>query len=118
MITGPDLARLKIIRTIFHDVPNRPKRVETKPILADLETTIDANKASILNDRITQVLGSKHAYSMQFSTSPATKVPADVRAFTSKDRTSEEFVAMSRELANQLFAQHTGATSSGLLCVM
>jgi hypothetical protein len=55
---------------------------------------------------------------MQFSTSPATKVPDDVRAFTSKEHTSEEFVAMSRELANYLFAQHTGATSPGLLCVM
>jgi 37-kD nucleoid-associated bacterial protein len=118
MITAADLARLKIKRTIFHDVPNRPKILETKVILADLETKIDVGKAKILYDRITQVLGSKHAYAMHFSPAPATKVPDEVRAFTSKDRTTEEFIAMSRELANCLFAQHTGATSPGLLCVM
>ncbi len=118
MITAADLARLKIKRTIFHDVPNRPKILETKVILADLETKIDVGKAKILYDRITQVLGSKHAYTMHFSPAPATKVPDEVRAFTSKDRTTEEFISMSRELANYLFAQHTGATSPGLLCVM
>src|ERR1035438_768405 len=118
MLTGDDLAKLKIKRTIFHDVPNRPKMLETKVVLADLETKVDGGKAKILYDRITQVLGSKHAYSMRFSASPATKVPDEVRAFTSKEHTSEQFVAMSRELANYLFAQHTGATSPGLLCVM
>jgi len=55
---------------------------------------------------------------MRFSAAPATKVPAEVRAFTNKEHTSVEFIAMSRELANYLFAQHTGATSSGLLSVM
>jgi hypothetical protein len=118
MITAADLARLKINRIIFHDVPNRPKILETKVILADLETKIDIGKAKILYDRITQVLGSKHAYTMHFSPTPATKVPDEVRKYTSKGHTSEEFVAMSRELANYLFAQHTGATSPGLLCVM
>lgn len=118
MVIAADLARLKIHRAIFHDVPQRPKNVELKVILADLETKIDASKAKILNDRITQVLGSKHAYTMTFSPAPATKVPDEVRNYTRKDRTSEEFVTMSRELANFLFAQHNGATSPGLLCVM
>jgi hypothetical protein len=118
MLTGDDLAKLKIKRAIFHDVPNRPKIIETKVVLADLETKIDASKAKILYDRITQVLGSKQAYSMQFSAAPATKVPDEVRAFTRNEHTSEQFVAMSRELAQYLFAQHTGATSPGLLCVM
>jgi hypothetical protein len=115
MLTAADLARLRIRRTVFHDVPNRPKAIETQPVLADLETNIDGGKAKILYDRITQVLGSKHAYGMRFSAAPATKVPAEVRIFTSKEHTSEEFVAMSQELANYLFAQHTGATSPGLL---
>ena len=118
MITSADLARLKIKRAIFHDVPNRPRGIETKPMLADLETNVSGGKAKILYDRITQVLGSKHAYAMRFSATPATRVPAEVRSFTSAVRSSEEFVATSRELANQLHAQHTGATSSGLLCVM
>src|SRR5229473_7537601 len=82
MITAADLARLKIKRTVFHDVPNRPKVIETTPVLADLETKIEGGKTKILYDRITQVLGSKHAYGMHFSAMPATNVPAEVRAFT------------------------------------
>ena len=118
MIKADDLARLKIKRAIFHDVPSRPKAEGGEPILADLETKISGDKARILYKRITQVLGSKHAYAMHFAAVPATQVPAELRAFTSKQHTSEEFVAMSRNLANYLYAQHTGATSPGLLCVM
>jgi len=118
MITGTDLARLRISHTIFHDVPSRPRRAEGAPILADLETAIDVRRAHILNTRITQVLASKQAYSIRFCAAPATQVPAEVRNFTSRDHTVEEFVQMSRRLATFLYAQHTGATSPGLLCVM
>jgi hypothetical protein len=48
MITGADLAGLKIVRTIFHDVPNRPRNFEGKPMLADLETRVDARREYIL----------------------------------------------------------------------
>jgi len=118
MITGTDLARLRIVRTIFHDVPSRPRNAEGGPILADLETAIDSRRAHILNTRITQVLGSKQAYSIRFSAVPATQVPAEIRDFTARNHSAEEFVQMSRRLAEYLYAQHTGATSPGLLCVM
>src|SRR5260221_11735664 len=118
MITGADLARIRIVRTIFHDVPNRPRNYEGKPTLADLETTIDARREYILRTRVTQVLGSKQAYAVRFSGAPVTEVPKEIRAFTSQVHPGEEFVQMSRRLANDLFAQHTGATSPGLLCVM
>jgi hypothetical protein len=72
MLTAADLARLKIKRAVFHDVPDHPKAVETNPVLADLEMKIDAGKARILYGRITQVLGSKHAYGMRFSAAPST----------------------------------------------
>lgn len=118
MITAADLARLTIKRAIFHDVPNKPRRVETAPTLADLETTLDARRAKILDTRLTQVIGSKQAYPIRFSAAPATHVPTEVRAFTQADRESQEFIQMSRRLAENLFAVHTGATSAGLLCVM
>ncbi len=82
MITAADLARLKIKRTVFHDVPNRPKVIETAPVLADLETKIEGGKAKILYDRITQVLGSKHAYGMHFSAMPATNVGNPMKAIS------------------------------------
>jgi hypothetical protein len=118
MITAADLARLRIVRTIFHDIPNRPRNYEGKPTLADLETTVDARREYILRNRVTSVLASKQAYGMRFSNAPITDVPKEVRAFTSAVHPPEEFVQMSRRLANHLFAQHTGATSAGLLCVM
>ena len=118
MITAADLARLTIKRAIFHDVPNKPRGVETAPILADLETTLDARRAHILHTRLTQVIGSKQAYPIRFSAVPATQVPAEVRTFTLADRPVQDFIETSRKLAEYLFAQHTGATSPGLLCVM
>jgi len=118
MITGADLARLKILRTIFHDVPNRPRNFEGKPTLADLETTVDARREQILRKRVTSVLASKQAYAMRFSAAPITDVPTEIRIYSSAVQPSEEFVQMSRRLAMNLFAQHTGATSAGLLCVM
>jgi hypothetical protein len=63
------------------------------------------------------VLASKQAYAMRFSTAPITEVPKEIRVFSSAVQPSEEFVQMSRRLATHLFAQHTGATSPGLLCV-
>ena len=118
MITGPDLARLKIERTIFHDVPNRPRNFEGKPTMADLETAVDAKRELMLRNRVTNVLASKQAYPIRFSAAPITKVPDEVRVFSGAVQTPEEFVQMSRRLAECLFAQHTGATSAGLLCVL
>jgi 37-kD nucleoid-associated bacterial protein len=45
-------------------------------------------------------------------------VPKEIRSFSNAVQPPEEFVQMSRRLANHLFAQHTGATSAGLLCVL
>jgi hypothetical protein len=118
MITAADLAPISIDRAIFHDVPNRPRNFEGKPTLADLETKLDAKRQYILRSRLTSVLGSKQAYAMRFAAAPITEVPKEVRGFTIVLQNSEEFVQMSRKLATELFKQHTGATSAGLLCVM
>src|SRR5260370_11962439 len=55
---------------------------------------------------------------MILSAPPATQVPTEIRAFTQTERPEQDFIQMSRKLAESLFAQHTGATSPGLLCVM
>lgn len=118
MITSAELARLSIRRIIFHDVPNRPKKVTESPILADLETKIDAKRADMLLRRMVQVLGSKSAYPVEFEPTSGSRVPDEVRKYTGADTSSQEFVAMSQRLANFLFEQHTGATSGGLLSVI
>jgi 37-kD nucleoid-associated bacterial protein len=118
MITAADLAKLKIQRTIFHDVPKRPKGTDSKPVLADLETQVDANRADMLRRRMIQVLGSKSSYPVEFSSDTGSRVPQEVRSYTAKPGSSEQFVEMSKRLAMFLFEQHTGATSPGLLCVI
>ena len=45
MIAAADLSRLRIAHMIFHDVPNKPRGVETAPILAEVETALDARRA-------------------------------------------------------------------------
>lgn len=118
MITSADLAKIKINKTIFHDVPKRPKGETTAPVLADLETQVDARRESMLRRRIIQVLGSKSAYQIEFDQATASKVPEEVQSYTSKAQSSETFVEMSKRLALFLHEQHTGAISAGLLCVI
>lgn len=118
MITGADLAKLKIQRTIFHDVPNRPKGTSSAPILADLETQVDAKREEMLRRRMVQVLASKSAYPIQFAPATGSSVPPEVRSYTAGTPSSDQFVEMSKRLATFLFEQHTGAISPGLLCVM
>lgn len=118
MITSANLAQLKIRRIIFHDVPNRPKKVVEAPVLADLETKIDAKRSEMLLRRMVQVLASKSAYPVEFDPTSGSRVPDEVRKFTATLASSPEFVAMSQRLANFLFEQHTGATSGGLLSVI
>lgn len=118
MITSANLAKLKIQRTIFHDVPNRPKGTELKPVLADLETQVDAKRAEMLRRRMIQVLGSKSSYPVEFVPDTGSPVPHEVRSYTVIPGTAAQFVEMSKRLAMFLFEQHTGAISPGLLCVM
>jgi len=118
MITGADLAKLKIHRTIFHDVPNKPKKATLEPTLADLETQIDAKREDMLRVRMIQVLGSKSSYPIKFASGTGSSVPTEVRTYTSGSNKSDQFVEMSKRLALFLFEQHTGVISPGLLCVM
>lgn len=118
MITSQDLAKLRIQRTIFHDIPNRPRGTDGKPVLADLETQVDEQQAEMLRRRMTQVLGSKSAYPVEFLPDTASSIPNEVRAYTTQAGSTESFVEMSKRLGQFLFEQHTGATSPGLLCVI
>jgi 37-kD nucleoid-associated bacterial protein len=68
--------------------------------------------------RMVQVLGSKSAYPVEFAPTTGSQVPNEIRKFTKEHLSAEEFVEMSKRLANFLFEQHTGATSRGLLCVI
>jgi len=118
MISNSDLAKLRVQRIIFHDVPNRPKGAATKPTLSDLETQIDAKRAEMLRVRMVQVLGSKSAYPVEFIPGTGSAIPTEVRTHTARPCSSEAFVEMSKRLAMFLFEQHTGAISPGLLCVI
>src|SRR5260370_432919 len=84
MMTNADLAKIKIHKTIFHDVPKRPRGETTAPVLADLETKVDAKRESMLRRRIIQGLDSKSAYQIEFDPATASKVPQEVQSYTSK----------------------------------
>ena len=72
---------------------------------------------SHLKTKLTRVLNSSKAYPVQFLATTASPVPTQVRQLTKSGYNSEKFIEASRQLANYLFEQHTGATSPGLLCV-
>ena len=116
MIDSKDLAKIKIRRIIFHDVPHNLKGGTNKPELADAETQIDQRRENILRDRLVTALGSNSAYPVE-SAGPSL-VQQEIDKYTAKTHTPAQFIQMSRLLAEHLFAQQSGATSSGLLCVI
>jgi hypothetical protein len=118
VITSDDLATTVIRHVIFHDVPQRVRDGGAKPQLSDIETKVDSSQKNHLKTKLTRVLNSTKAYPVQFSEATASPVPKQVRLLTKSAHNSKNFIDASRELANYLFEQHTGATSSGLLCVI
>lgn len=118
MITSDDLATVVIRRVIFHDVPKKIHGGAAAPVLSDLETHVDAKQKAHLKTKLTRVLGSKHAYPIQFLSTTGSPLPNEVRHLTSAGRTPKEFVEASRKLANYLFEQQVGSVSPGLLCVI
>jgi hypothetical protein len=116
VIESKDLAKIKIRRIIFHDVPHNLRGGTSKPELADAETQIDPRRENILRDRLVTALGSNSAYPIE-SAGPSL-VQDEIDKYTVKTHTTAQFIQMSRLLAEHLFAQQSGATSSGLLCVI
>ena len=113
------LATLVIKHLIFHDVPQKISDGGAKPQLSDVETKVDASQKAHLRTKLTtRVLNSIKAYPVQFLATTASAVPKQARLLTKSSSHSEKFIEASRELANYLFEQHTGATSPSLLCVM
>jgi len=118
VITNDDLATTVIKHVIFHDVPQRLRGTEVKPLLSDVETEVDAIQKAHLKTKLTRVLNSTKAYPIRFLPATASPVPVEVRHLTKSVYKADLFIEGSRKLANYLFEQHNGAISPGLLCVM
>jgi hypothetical protein len=118
VITSDDLATLVIRRVIFHDVPKNVRKGSAKPDLSDLETNVSDQHKYHLQKKLTRVINSKYAYAIQFQDTPTSPLPGYVRDLTKTDCKSKDFIAASRDLANQLFDRQTGTASAGLLCTI
>jgi hypothetical protein len=118
LITSQELATLVVKHVVFHDVPNLIKTGgDATPILAEVETALDAERKQLLKDKLVTVLGSSKAYPMQFNPATSSPVPAEVRKMT-KGYDGKVFIPASQKLAQYLFEQQTRAISPGLLCVI
>jgi hypothetical protein len=116
MISSDQLAAITIRRVIFHDVPRKTNAQE--PTLSEVETGIDTVRKDLLREKSVRVLGSKRAYPIRFDTNSASPIPDQVKLLTQTYQPSSKFVETSQTIAKYLFEQHTGAVSSGLLCVI
>lgn len=116
MIDSTDLAKIKVRRIIFHDVPHNLKSGTSKPELADAETKIDQRREQMLRYGLVGALGSNSAYPVEAA--GTSLVQDEINQYTASSHTSAQFIQMSRRLAEHLFTQQSGATSSGLLCVI
>ncbi len=122
MFQTNDLATLVIRRVIFHDVPNNPKKGSTasanQPLLSEDESRLDPVRVGLLKTKLTQVLGSRWAYTVRFKPTTTSPVPEQVRLFTLKNTGRDGFVTMTQKLAHHLFGIQHGGISPGLLCAM
>jgi len=118
LVTSDDLAKLKIRHIIFHDIPKHTKGTEGTPVLADLETEINADRSAMLKKRLVQTLGSKTAYEIEFNPDTSSPVPDEVKTHTDNRHDIKKFIKMSQNLAKHLFEEQNGQNSAGLLCVM
>ncbi len=100
MISSDDLARLRIRRIIFHDIPKNSREGSNHPILADAETEINQSRSAILKNRLVRTLGSKSAYEIEFSPNASSPVQEEVTQFTNRRNRVANFIAMSQRLAN------------------
>ena len=118
MITTEQLANLLVMKVIFHDVPTQNKGgEERKTTLSEVETKIDNHRKALLKKKLVQALSSRGAYPIEFDGNKSATVGNQIKAMTVKSGEAE-FVNCSQILAQELFSKQTGATSSGLLCVI
>src|SRR5687768_4216398 len=103
MIGPDDLAALSINRVIFHDVPRNIKGQHAAPVLSDIPTPVDAERAEHLKARMRRALGSRRAYAIEFNPQSPSPVPGITRKHTSKAQTEAQFVKTSQVMANYLF---------------
>ncbi len=108
MITSENLASTVIRHIIFHDVPQKIRGGDAKPLLSDVETALDTSQKAHLKTKLTRVLNSTKAYPVRFKNMTESPVPVEVRRLTKSAYKAEQFVEASHRLANYLFEQHTG----------
>ncbi len=118
MVTSEDLARLKIRRIVFHDVPTNQKGGSKKATFSDALTEIDSKREGMLRERLTRALGSKSAYPVNFESGTTSPVPKIVRKITASEIKTGEFITESQSAAQHLFDKQIGTVSDGLLCVI
>jgi len=99
VITSADLATTVIRHVIFHDVPQKLRGSEAKPLLSDVETAVDATQKAHLKTKLTRVLNSTKAYPVRFKTATASPVPTETRRLT-KPAHKSHFIEASHKLAN------------------
>lgn len=119
-ITEKELTALTIVRAIVHEIPKQltGSGRTTKPDLSDEESPIDIKMRSLLQRRMTQTLGGKHAFDLTFLEKSESPVPGVVRGCTGSSKKRVDFIEESRRIANYLFELQDATNSGGLLCVL
>ena len=111
-----DLSSLQIKMVIIHQILKQPLHAKEKPpIYSDTESRLDDELRLFLKDRITGAIESDHAYEI-FYENPDTSFLTRLIARAAGD--PNEFVAISRELADHLNRVQTGNSPGGLVTVI
>jgi 37-kD nucleoid-associated bacterial protein len=113
-----DLALMTVQRVIIHEVPRHSRGDDGEgPILSEIDSPLDADLKNYLKERVTGSLKSSQAFDIVIDPMAKSPVPQLVIDYTSPS-TGANFVAVSRRMAEHLYAIQTGNNPAGLLAVI
>lgn len=111
-----DIGQLFINSVIIHPVPKRPVKGGGEPLkLSGIESELTPGMANFFRESIIKSLTAS-SYRVAFDGATSSPVPNLVHGALSHPE--NEFVAMSRQIAEHLYESQNGSMSSGLLTVM
>jgi hypothetical protein len=111
-----DFGRLQVERVIVHDIPARFVRGGgEEPRYSQVDSRLNQEIRNYFREKIS---GTLHAASFDVNFDPASPSPVPALVLDNLGPNLEGFVSMSQAVGRHLHESQTGATSSGLLCVI
>ena len=113
-----DLALLKVNKVIIHEVPKHTKHggSASGPVYSEVESQLDQELALYFQEKTISSLGSHKSFDIEVDLSSLSPVPALLTKHLNSS--GEDFVEISKKIAEHLYNIQDGTNPAGLLAVL